>query len=171
MNAKIPFIQRLLIVAILIFGTLFWVTIVMPNAKFTGSIIGLFLSGTIDYLIFPSFRKILPKIKKHPEYFGYFTHPTQVPLLIGSLWFIFAIEILLPLTEKKFGNPSSILLLLLPMTALFGLSGFLITRMNEMVGKGGRIYRGVGAKITGILGMIFFWGGGVMLVLTTIYNW
>ena len=96
------------------------------------------------------------------------THPTNLPMTIGMLWFIVfaALIVLFPtLFDRYIGNESiRPLLLLLPFCFLFGLSGLLIILRREFIDQSGHRHHGFPVYFNGILGLLFGWGGCIALI-------
>ena len=59
----------------------------------------------------------------------------------------------------------------LPLSFLFGLSGFQIVKRNEVVGLFGIIHNGFWVYLNGFLLIVFGWGGFLYLVLALVFNW
>lgn len=62
-------------------------------------------------------------------------YPTQIPMNIGTVWFICLISIVL-LFDIQISTTAGVLLLLLPALILIGTSGFLMTKRREFVSGG-----------------------------------
>jgi hypothetical protein len=103
-----------------------------------------------------------------------FIHPTNLPITIAAIWFVFVTGLGyildIKIGEFKPGmNLTSILLI--PFCMLMGLSGFQMIRRNEYVDKIGYVYKGFWAYTTGVVYILFGWGYFIFLVLAWIFNW
>lgn len=104
----------------------------------------------------------------------FFTHPAQIPMMLGGTWFlIFTIIIASRLLDPFLPRYQDFLLslLLFPFFFSLGLSGFLMIRRKETVDKFGQIHKGTWAILNGSLLVLFGWGGLLVLILADIFNW
>jgi hypothetical protein len=128
---------------------------------FPGVLFGMLISFTLGYIFSHELRERF-KSSKHKKlsnrvWGGFsesFIHPTNLPLYLAMLWFLF-FGVLFP-SETK-GNGANAFLFQ-PILFLFGLSGFQLLRLKEGVGRLGRKYYGFWVYFNGILAILFGWG-------------
>lgn len=104
-------------------------------------------------------KKKLAKIQFH-GFKRTVLHPTRLPAVIGMLWFVLFIN-----------ASTSINLLVLPPLFLLGFSGFQMIYRNEYIGTEGNIIHGFPAKLYGYMVILVCWGGGIFLILASIFHW
>ena len=179
---RMPVSKRLLLAGYILLGPVLGVLLNFAHDTFSNIFLGFLISLISSFLVFPELRKTIPTIFNGKNSFGinmgqYFTHPTQLPMMFGGLWFVIVIP-LLSLLISKF--PSLIpvenrldatTIVLLPSMILFGFSGYQMARRREMVGKFGQIHRGNWALFVGIIGILFSWGIALYLTLALVFNW
>jgi len=182
MQTRLSAQKRLLFLGFLITGTILGIMFISPSIngdKFLGGSAGFLLSILLSHLIFPEMRESSRGIWNGNNMLGvntktYFTHPTQLPLMLGLLWFC-AVALMLSLLvvfdlKITVNEKTGLILLLLPCLLLFGLSGFLMIRRNEYVNQFGKLTTGFWARFNGVLGIFFGWGGCILLLVVIIFD-
>lgn len=182
MQTRLSAQKRLLFLGFLITGTILGIMFISPSInenKFLGGSAGFLISMLLSHIIFPEIRESSRGIWNGNNMFGvnmkaYFTHPTQMPMMLGSLWFVavaLILSLLVALDLKILLNEKLVItLLLVPCLLLFGLSGFLMLRRNEYVNQFGKLTTGFWAKFNGALGILFGWGGAITLIIVIIFD-
>jgi len=141
------------------------------------------LAGLIIGMVFCFL--ILPLIFRDPDvevvtktlevgFWESLAHPTNFPMTIAMVWFVFIVGIvgLLDIKIGKFGlDQNWSLVLLIPFELLMGMSGFQMIRRNETLNRFGKIFTGFWAYLSGTILILFGWGGLVFLLLARIFNW
>jgi hypothetical protein len=183
---RLPIHKRLLLLGFYISGIIagvISVTLKGKNDYFSGGVAGFMCALFLSFLVFPELRNMLPKIWNGNNIYGInlknnFMHPTQKPMVFGMLWFlIFILITIFGLFDLIANSLQSIdrlyltTLFLVPSLFLFGLSGIIMIKRKEAIGRFGRIYYGSQAVTVGILCVIFGWGGGIFMILSLIFNW
>ncbi len=180
--------SKYIIGAFVVIGGCIGTAVIAPSFNLgedAGALLGMFLGFLVTLLIpnlWKSFlnlvndeHKTATEEKQYITFTESLTHPTQLPMIIGFLWFIgFMIIMLLFDTQISTTADILLLLLLLPSLILFGTSGFLMVKRKEFVSGGMfgyKVVRGTWAIISGIAGMLFGWGIGILLVLSLIFKW
>jgi len=186
MVPRLPIHKRLLLLGFHITGIVAGIIFLTPRNsgdKFLGGIAGFICALLASFLIFQDLRNMLPKIWDGSNIYGinmknYFVHPTQIPMLLGILWFILFIFLVTPrifnfITDNFQGIEKSEItgLLLTPSALLIGLSGFLIFKRNEAIDRFGEIHKGARVRFIGISTMFLGWGIGALFVLSAIFKW
>jgi len=139
-----------------------------------GAIIGATISLVLMPLIFygnPNVKKGFEALEKGG--WNEFTHPTTLPITIAVVWMALCVAFVF-IHDKISNEPLSSLLtstFVVPTAFLFGLSGFLILKRNEVAGRYGEIHKGFWAYLNGILLILFGWGGLAYLLLAWIFRW
>jgi len=161
--------KRVLLLGLLIAGTILGIMFLSPRIngdKFLGGSVGFLISMLFSHLIFPGMRERSRGMWNGNNVLGanlktYFTHPTQIPLMLGMLWFGLGMICLVVFNLKITADTNTGILLawLVPMCLLFGSSGFLMLRRNEYVNQFGKLTTGFWARFIGVLGIVFGWGG------------
>jgi hypothetical protein len=182
MQTRLSAQKRLLFLGFLIIGTTLGIMFISPNIngdKFVGGSAGCLISILLSHFIFPEIRESSRGIWNGNNILGvnmrtYFTHPTQMPLMLGLLWFV-AVALILSLLvafELKItvNEKTGIILWLFPCLLLFGLSGFLMLRRNEYVNQFGKLTTGFWARFNGVLAILCGWGGCVVLLVVIIFD-
>ena len=177
--------SQYLLGAIVLFSGFIGTILIAPNFHVSGDVgafIGIFLGFLLSLLI-PNLWKSLIKItndenrrlleeNRYISFWAYITHPTLLPLVIGFLWF-FGFLIVLGVFQIK-ATEAKMLIGFLPLAFFFGLSGLIMAMRKEFV-KGSMfgylIIRSDWAIFWGILTMLIGWGGGLILLLATIFKW
>lgn len=183
MQTRLSAQKRLLFLGILISGTILRIIFISPSIngeKFVGGSAGRLISALLSHPIFPEIREGSRGIWNGNNMLGvnmktYFTHPTQIPLMLGMLWFVLGISLLSLQVVFDFKvtthvNNGIILAWLVPVCLLFGLSGFLMLRRNEYVNQFGKLTTGFWARFTGVLAILFGWGGAIALIIAIIFD-
>lgn len=98
-------------------------------------------------------------------------HPTQIPAWIAVIWFVIGcfIIVMLYLLDFQIHHKYLLLGLAVPTLILYGYSGLLMIIRKEAVWKFGIIYKGFWAVVTGILAILFGWGGSIALLVYSFY--
>jgi len=152
----------------------------IEGGKFIGGSFGFVLAIFISRIFFPDIRRSSGNIWNGKNILGvnmknYFTHTTQIPMMLGFLWFIIfmALGIFTSSIDKSQNkdNPYLLFVFLSPSFFLIGLSGFLMIKRNEGVNKFGEIYKGFWAYFNGALGIIFGWGLPLLMFLAYVFKW
>lgn len=96
-----------------------------------------------------------------------FSHPTNLPMTIAAIWFVF-IAVITYIPDNKIGEfkhgMNLAYILLIPPCLLMGLSGFQMIRRNETVNRFGRVFKGFWAYASGSIYILLGWGGLVYLL-------
>ena len=182
MNTPLPVQKRLLLTGFIIVSIILGIIFVAPKFngdKFLGGSVGFISSWLLIFLLIPEFRYLAGTIWNGDNRFGfnmknYFSHPTQMPLMLGLLWFgaVALILSLLVVFDLKItvNENTTIILLLFPCLLLFGLSGFLMLRRNEYVNQFGKLTTGFWARFNGVVAILFGWGGCIALLIVMIFD-
>lgn len=159
--------------------------LIAPNFHVSGDIgalIGIFL-GFLFSLLIPNLWKSLIKItndenrriseeNRYINFWDYITHPTLIYVVIGTLWLVGFIAFISIFQIKP--TPEQSLFGLLPLAFFFGLSGLMMVKRKEFV-KGSifgyLVVRSDWAIFWGTLTMLIGWGGGLVLLLATMFKW
>lgn len=175
-------IQLAFILAGFILGNLFPSSLLNNSKEGTG-LLGGFLGFLISIALFPETIQELFVEQKETRvnrllferklgFYRSLTHPTQIPLTLSMILFIFMILLLVLLDFLKIRISPTILQAGLFLIAfLWGLSGLLIITRREYIDKTGRRYKGFWAMVNGIAFLLFGWGSLFFLLLAKIFNW
>ncbi len=178
----LPAKKRIFSIGILIAGTILGIIYVTPkvsNNAFLGGSIGVLISFFVIFLAFPEARKSFENNLNKDDFFikNYFTHPTQLPLMLGILWFIVsflflaAFVSLFPTLMPMENRPVILLFFVLsPTFSAIGYSGYQTIKRKESVNKYGQIYKGFWASLNGVLGILIGWGFLLVLFIIYIFN-
>jgi hypothetical protein len=182
MQTHLSVTRKQLLIVILTIGTILGVFFISPSFngnKFLGGSAGFTISMLVSHFVFPEMRERSRSLWDGNNTMGInmkrsFTHPTQLPLTLGMLWFgaVALILSLLVAFDLKItvNENTAIILLLFPCLLLFGLSGFLMLRRNEYVNHFGRISNGFWARLNGVLAILLGWGGCIALLVVMIFD-
>jgi len=180
MIPRLPIHKRLLLLGFYIAGTtagVIFLTSINNGDKFFGGIAGFLCALFLSFIVFPELRNMLPKFWNGNNRYGFkfkdrILHPTQIPIMLGMLWFLALVLLSISNTTISFvNNHNNVDILLFPTLFLFGLSGLIIIKRNEVVGRYGELHRGFWATFSGILMVVFCWGGLIFMILANIFNW
>jgi hypothetical protein len=100
-------------------------------------------------------------------------HPTQLPIILGILWFIailFINRYYPDLINFIYEVKLSTKIIFAPTLFLVGLSGFMIVVQGKSVTRIGYIAKGFEAYMNGIIRLLFGWGFGLFLVVQSILD-
>ena len=177
--------SKYLLGIILVIGGFVGTIIIAPNfhvSKDLGALIGSFL-GFLFSLLIPNLWKSLIKItndenkriseeNRYINFWDYITHPTLIYFVIGTLW-LFGFIVFISIFQIK-PTPEQSLFGFLRFAFFFGLSGVMMIKRKEFV-KGSifgyLVVRSDWAIFWGTLAMLIGWGGGLVLLLATMFKW
>lgn len=165
------------IIIISIASGVIYLSHMIDGSKIAGGSLGFIFAIFFSHLIFPEFRKSSSNIWNGNNILGinmktYFTHPTQIPLMMGGIWFCAVLLAMYVFNLKVTTDDETKIFIgmLIPAFLLFGLSGFLMVYRNEYVNRFGIIVNGLWAKINGIAGILFGWGFSIGIIIMLIFK-
>ena len=138
---------------------------------------GAIIGATLSLILIPLIFYGNPDVKKRFEIlerggWNEFIHPTMLPITIAVVWMALCVVIVFVrdmISNKPFGDFLRGVFVV-PIAFLFGLSGFLMLKRNEVVGRYGEIHKGFWAYLNGILLILLGWGGLVYLLLAWMFK-
>jgi len=144
----------------------------------TGGTIGVIIGFFASFFV-PGLWKSLAQVQNEEQkqafsegigtgFWKYLTHPTQLPAMLGLLWFIGFLGIQFLFHLKISSN--QFVFILLPFPILFGLTGFFVFLRKEYINRPGHVIRGNWARVIGALIMIFCWGASILMLLTAVFG-
>jgi len=176
MKTRMSKTRAFLLLGFIVLGAILGAAFI-PTKKINSDIllnagIGVILAATLCTIVFPELRNSYSEAWTKNNYHLVFMHPTQLPYILGIIWFITTIAFI-SLAKMALTIDQTWLFLILPITFIFGLSGLITVIRKESIGFAFPeffIIRGIVAIVRGIVIIIIFWGFSVLMLLS-IFHW